>query len=183
MDLKTIHKACTSSALKKHFLGILFSDKISIKIKNGNVADFYIVNTNHLSGEHWYTIIRGSNMWVIFDSTEFTPNEEYENVINSTKLPCIIDRGKIQSDSSLLCGEFALMATLLMTNIFTNFENLNYSSYPVNYYSKSIKKYVKLKGKSCNDFVYKYIYNDMKLNLHIKPECKNEVVEWLKYEI
>ena len=44
---------------KKHFLGFLFSDTLSLPQKEGEYLDFYVINTNHVLGEDWFTCICG----------------------------------------------------------------------------------------------------------------------------
>lgn len=181
MDLNTLTKAGNSSLLKPHFKGILFSDSSSTrKIPNGSMGDFYFINTNHFKGEHWFTLIRAVDMWLLCDSSGFTPHLVYKHITSRLSLPFTIDRKELQQSTSLLCGEFALMAAILMIKLLnTSIKKLTYSTYPCNFYSSNILKYSKIKKCTPDKFVYGYIYSSMKHELHIKPEQKGDVLAWL----
>ena len=182
MDLKTLEKAGKSAILKKHFRGIIFSNSTSKKnIPNGVISDFYFINTDHFQGEHWFTIIRAVDMWVICDCSELTPFTMYKNIICRLTLPVIIDRKELQQTTSLLCGEFALMAAILLVKLLNSRINiLTYTTYPQNFYSNSIMKYSKKTKCNPDKLVYIYIYTEMKRELHINPERKIDVLQWLK---
>lgn len=149
MDLKTLQKAGNSPLLKRHFKGILFSDSPSKKIADGEISDFYFINTDHYRGEHWFTLIRGVDMWIICDCSDLTPFSKYKTIICKLSLPCIIDRKELQQFTSLLCGEFALTAVILFKKLLNSFPNiLTYRNYPHNFYSNNIIKYSKKKNVS-----------------------------------
>ena len=77
MDGGHMIRALSMPMFKKHFLGFLFSDELSIPEKQHNYLDFYVVNTNHVFGEHWFACIRGKNEWIIFYSSAFTPKRDH----------------------------------------------------------------------------------------------------------
>ena len=119
MDMVTLETASRQKYFKKKFKGVLFSDETRKRsISNSAIGDFFIVNTNHVKGIHWYSLVRGGDMWVIFDSSEETPLSAYKNIIDRLSLPVIIDRANLQSVDSLLCGEYALCAVVMMGKTF-----------------------------------------------------------------
>ena len=181
MDISTIERASQRIFFQNHFKGVLFSDiEYSQRILSRRIGDFYIVNTNHIRGIHWFSIVRGWDMWVIFDSSVDTPHSSYQNIVSRINVPCIIDRGVLQGKESLLCGEFALTSVVLMGKLFVKMgDKLNHSTYPKNYYSAKMLTYVKTKKCSTDEFVFNFIYKHMKKKLHISPENIRQVEKWL----
>ena len=119
-------------------------------------------------------------MWVIFDLSGETPLSAYKNIIARLSLPVIIDRGNLKSEDSLLCWEYALCSISLMGKTFLKMgKKINYFNYPKNYYSKRIITYVRSNNISADAFVFNFIYKTMKHFLHVIPEKKSEVEEWL----
>ena len=55
MDSGHMVQALSMPLFKKHFLGFLFSDALSLLQKEHEYLDFYVINTNHVFGEHWFT--------------------------------------------------------------------------------------------------------------------------------
>lgn len=181
MDISTIERASRRSVFEKRFKGVLFSDvQWARKISSHGIGDFYIVNTNHVRGIHWFSIVRGWDMWVIFDSSMDTPQSSYQNIVSRMSVPCIIDRGDLQGKESLLCGEFSLCSVALMGKLFIKMgDKLNHSTYPINYYSVKMLDYVKTQKCSTDEFVFDFVYKQMKKKLHISPENIREVEKWL----
>ena len=54
MDLGHIVQALSMPLFKGHFLGFMFADTLLLTKKGHKHLDFYVVNTNHIFGEHWY---------------------------------------------------------------------------------------------------------------------------------
>ena len=181
MDISTIESASQRDFFDKRFKGVLFSDiQDGRRILSRRIGDFYIVNTNHIRGRHWFSLVRGWDMWVIFDSSVDTPLSSYQNIVSRITVPCIIDRGELQGEESLLCGEFALTSVALMGKLFIKMgDKLNHLTYEKNYYSGKIVDYVKTKRCSADEFVFNFIYKHMKKKLHISPENIRQVEEWL----
>ena len=181
MDMVTLETASRQKYFKKKFKGVLFSDETRKRsISNYAIGDFFIVNTNHVKGIHWYSLVRGGDMWVIFDSSEETALSAYKNIIDRLSLPVIIDRANLQSADSLLCGEYALCSVVMMGKTFLKMgKKINHFNYPKNYYSKRIAAYVRSKNISSDKFVFNFIYKTMKHFLHITPEKKSDVEQWL----
>ena len=93
MDSGHMVKALSIPLFKKHFLGFLFSDALSLLRKEHDYLDFYVINTNHVFGEHWFTCVRGRTKWIIFDCSAFTPKEYHDGLkeILSKEAPVVFD--------------------------------------------------------------------------------------------
>jgi hypothetical protein len=181
MDLNNILKVCHSKLLKNHFKGILFCNIRKNNTIESTLGDFYIVNTDgKYGGEHWFVIIRGFDMWILYDCSMLTPTYLYNSIISTLDAPCIIDRKNIEGVNSLLCGEFAITAAIQMTKIIIeNGNTLNLKNYPKNFYSDILLKYVDSIKLSPDQFVYNYVYHKLKKIINILPERKKDVMRWL----
>ena len=185
MDSKSILKACKSEILKSNFKGFLFCNKrTNEQIGNHNIGDFYIVNTDgKYGGQHWFCIVRGYDMWIIYDCTMMTPEFMYESIISRLKMPCIIDRKQLEGINSLLCGEFSIVAAGQMSKILIRFGNtLTLENYPKDFYSKNLLKYANSLKISPDAFVFDYVYHKLKKVIDIHPESKKDVLYWLNDE-
>ena len=182
MDSKSILKVCNSVLLKPYFKGILFCNRsTSSRIRNHNIEDFYIVNTDGKNGgEHWFCILRGYDMWILYDCTTMTPEYKYESIISRLKMACIIDRKDIEGLNSLLCGEFSIAAVVQMSKIVIKYgDSLKLKNYPKNFYSKNLLKYVATLKISADAYVFDYVYHKLKQSLNIHPERRKDVLRWL----
>ena len=184
--MHTLIKAAKCEILKGYFKGILFCNTHENNpIKKGKIGDFHVINTDGVErGEHWFTIVRGSNMWILLDCSVLTPISKYNSIKSRLNIPLIIDRNQIEGFNSLLCGEFSLMAAIQMTRVLREHPELNYLTYPKNFYSTNVSKYVGgMKTSDADAFVFKYIYTTLAPVLNIRPEKVVEVKKWLKYKI
>ena len=125
-----------------------------------SIGDFFIVNTDSKhGGAHWFTLMKGYDMWLIFDCTDLTSLHIYRHILSKSTYPCIIDRLKIEGTYSLLCGEFAIMAASLMSRILSEFGScLKFQNYPNLFYSKHIVMYINSFHESADRFVFQYVY-------------------------
>ena len=183
MDISTIREACRQNYFKKRYKGEPFYDRPSKPdFHKLNIGDFFIVNTDsEHGGAHWFTLMKGSDMWLIFDCSDSTPLYIYKHILSKSGHPYIVDRMKLEGTYSLLCGEFAIMAASLMTNILTEFGNrLNFKNYPNLFYSKHIIRYINSFHESADKFAFQYVYKSMKKQFCIHPEREKEVKSWLE---
>ena len=115
MDSGHIVQALSMPLFKKHFLGFLFSDVLSLPRKEHKYLDFSY--HNHVFGEHWFISIRGRTKWIIFDCSVFTP-KEYHDVLKeilSRKTPVVFGCSQLQRPTSLSYGPHVLSIFVLFS--------------------------------------------------------------------
>ena len=177
MDSGHMVEALSTPLFKKHFLGFLFSDALSLLRKEHDYLDFYVINTNHVFGEHWFTCVRGRTKWIIFDCSVFTPKEYHDGLkeILSKEAPVVFDCSQLQRPTSLSCGPHVLSFLYFFFKTKMK-QNL---SYPVNYYSKKLLKFCRMNEIFPDIFVHYLVYDSSIFK--IKMENEKTVNLWLKH--
>ena len=162
---------------KKHFLGFLFSDALSLQKREHKYLDFYVINTNRVFGEHWFTCIRGKTKWIIFDCSVFTPKEYHDALkkVLSREARVVLDCSQLQKPTFLSCGPHVI--SFLYS--FIKRKMGKSTSYPINFYSKKLLKFCKIHKISADTFVHSLVYDSGVFG--IKPESKKRLETWLNH--
>ena len=168
-------QALSIPLFKKHFLGFLFSDALSLPKQEHEYLDFYVINTNHVFGEHWFACIRGKTKWIIFDCSVFTPKKYHDALkkILSRETPhVVLDCSHLQETTSLSCGSHVISFLYFFVR------KMGKSAfYPPNYYFNKLLKFCKIHKISPDTFVRYLVYDSGVFG--IKPESSRRVKTWL----
>ena len=180
MNAAHIENALNIPFFNGHFKGILYSDKLKLSEKNHEVLDFYVINTNHIFGEHWFGCIYIENKWIIFDSSTFTPSKYHNNLMealyrtSSKNVQILFDSAQLQRPEALTCG---LHTISFIYFTFNKFIKKTKSSYKQNQYCNKLINFCKIIHNSPDDFVYKCVYNSGIFN--IEKEDPKAIKLWL----
>ena len=182
MNAIHIKNALTIPFFNGHFKGILYSDVLRLPKRDHEHLDFYVVNTNHIFGEHWFGCIYIGNKWIIFDCSTFTPRKDHEDLkkalyrTSPTNVQIIFDSAQLQGLEALTCG---LHTISFVYFTFKKFIGKKKSSYKQNQYCDKLIEFCKLIHNSPDDFVYKSVYNSGIFG--IEKENPKEIQLWLKH--
>ena len=175
MDSSHIVEALSMPLFKNHFSGFLFSDSLHLVRKKHQFLDFYIINTNHVFGEHWFACIRGIDEWIIFDCSAFTPKKDHDTLNKTLRKEgrVVFDCQQLQKSNSLSCGMHVISYIYFAFKILK--KRVPYIS---NYYCNKIMRFCKLNHICPDDFVFSLLYDSG--IFHVAEEGKKEIDHWLK---
>ena len=178
MDSDHIRQALSIPLFRKHFVGFLFSDSLKLMKKKHRYLDFYVVNTNHVFGQHWFACIRGKKEWIIFDCSAFTPSKDHDVLREALcrESDVIFDCKQLQDPTSLSCG---LHVISFIYYTFRNLEKRDTGSYIPNYYCNKLLKFCKFNHSSPDNFVYRSVYESGVFSIEVEDE--REIDLWLKH--
>lgn len=159
-------------------MGFLFSDSLKLSRKNHKHLDFYVINTDHVFGQHWFACIRGGKEWIIFDCSTFTPRRDHDVLKEalSRESSVIFDCKQLQQPGSLSCGMHVL-CFIYFISIYL--KNRSESPYHPNYYCNKLIDYCKHIHSSPDNFVYHSVYDSGIFPL--EKEDEKEIKSWLKH--
>ena len=154
MNSSHIREALSIPFFRNHFMGFLFIDSLKLSKKKHKYMDFYIVNTNHVFGEHWFACIHVKSAWIIFDCSAFTPEKNHEALekILSKETRVIFDRRQLQNPTSLSCGLHSISYIYFMFRLFSK-GDLSFE-YTHNYYCDRLLEYCTRSHFTPDMFVY-----------------------------
>lgn len=110
MNADHIENALTIPFFGGHFKGFLYSDVSKLLKKDHGHLDFYVINTNHIFGEHWFACMYIENKWIIFDCSIFTPRKDHEDLekalywTSPANVRILFDSAQLQKPGALTCG-------------------------------------------------------------------------------
>ena len=161
-------------------MGFLFSDSLELTLskKRHKNLDFYVINTDHVFGQHWFACIRGGREWIIFDCSTFTPRKDHEllKAVLSRELDVVFDCKQLQQPTSLTCGLHVISFIYFIFGYLKTHKEMSYDS---NYYCKKLLDFCKKIHCSPDKFVYHSIYDSGLFPL--KLENQREIQSWLEH--
>ena len=170
MNSDHIKSALSSPIFDKHFIGFLFTDLLKLAKKRHRYLDFYVVNTNHVFGQHWFACIRGSNEWIIFDSSAFTPRKDHDALKRALYGECAVtfDCEQLQKPTSLSCGLHAISFIYYTYRAFSGKRAI--TPYIQNHYCNKLINFCRRNNFSPDNFVYRSVYESGIFNLEVEDE-------------
>lgn len=180
MNSGHIKDALSIPLFKGHFMGFLFSDSLELTLskKRHKNLDFYVINTDHVFGQHWFACIRGGREWIIFDCSTFTPRKDHEllKAVLSRELDVVFDCKQLQQPTSLTCGLHVISFIYFIFGYLKNHKEMSYDS---NYYCNKLLDFCKKIHYSPDNFVYHSIYDSGLFPLEL--ENQREIEAWLEH--
>lgn len=176
MNSDHIKRALSIPFFEGHFMGFLFSDLLHLTKKKHKTLDFYIVNTNHVFGQHWYGCIRAASGWIIFDCSTFTPAKDHDRLKKalSQESRVILDCKQLQDPTSLSCGLHVISFIYFM---YKRLRDRNI--YIPNFYCNKLLGFCKSRGYSPDNLVFYFVRESEIFPLEVENE--REIRLWLAH--
>ena len=157
-------------------MGFLFSDSLNLRKKTHETLDFYVVNTNHVFGQHWFACIRATNGWIIFDCSTFTPSRDHDVLKRalSRESRVIFDCKQLQQPTSLSCGLHVISFVYFMYRRLQNRD-----IYVPNYYCNKLLKFCESRHYSPDNLIFCFVQESRIFPIELEND--KEVKSWLKH--
>ena len=85
MDEEAIEACLTSASFDGVLRGIVSVDQFSTDTAPMD-GDSYVFNTDLYAGQHWFAILYIAGIWYLFDSSELTPEENHQRIVNKLEV-------------------------------------------------------------------------------------------------
>ena len=133
-------------------------------------GDSWVLNTNHVTGEHWFCVIFFGNTCVLFDCNLLDPIE-YHNYVKrrAKKYSVCVQWAQLQSLQAFTCGEHCICFLHTIAKI--NPQKCDFD------YGKILFKLCKKLGISCDQYVTDFIYKNKQFKGIEKPKL-TDVSKW-----
>ena len=128
MDEEAIEACLTSASFDGVLRGIVSVDQFSTDTAPMD-GDSYVFNTDVYAGQHWFAILYAAGIWYLFDSSELSPEENHQRIVNKLKCNVSMQVGKLQAASSLTCGEHSIVFLYCCSRLLKDVGNLRGINY------------------------------------------------------
>lgn len=180
MNSDHIGMALSIPFFKNHFMGFLFTDSLKLRKRVHKFLDFYVVNTDHIFGRHWFACIYIKHYWIIFDCSEFTPLKDHQALkkILRNEGNVITDQRQLQNPTSLSCGLHVISFFYYIFIIFDYSKDYDQRTYCNDYYCNKLLSFCAMKRITPDFFVYHLVYESR--IFHVEKEDPEELRKWFE---
>ena len=171
MDEEAIEACLTSISFDGVLRAIVSVDQFSPDTEPED-GDSYVFNTDLYAGQHWFAKLRAGGIWYLFDSSDLTPNENYEKIVNRLKCNVSMQVGKLQDVGSLTCGKHSVVFLYCCNRLLKDVGNLRGIKY-----CNMLKDAANALGETPDQLVTDFVYSRGIFDV-VKPKL-SEVDAWL----